>query len=1032
MAPAVHALRRIRARPLPTLVLIAAVAGATGLIGWSSVAAALSHEDNVRVSLREVARDERSLQVTYRLQARERASARFFETMADVTAAPRRVEVWQSVGQGIRLVVPADVAADTTLTAGRRPRGCSANVCEALALVGGFRVGQRVPLERGISVRIVGQGSLRPEVLPTGSEALPRTPELGDSAIAVSALHSDLIPLILTTTSVVAVTASLEPDKVHGSELRALIERLRTESVRLGRDGPGVEVTAPRAMLERLADRGDVARERLFMVAGQAAALVIAFAAFAASTRRADSRLRDEQLGTLSASRLQTLLTRLVEGALPSLVGGLIGLVGVRVGVEVLAVRNELPPGFASAALPFDTVLAIAAVVTGATTLLVASLAPRRRARFGIGALEVAAVTAFAFVVWQTATTGGLDPERFQAGESPGPILLLLPALAFFVSGTVLLRALPPILRLLERASRTTPFGVRLAFVAAARNPAQAAAATTFLAVALGSALFALNYRASLERQANDQAEFTAGASWRVSERASAADRARGGSAPRGADTSTFTGADVRPVGGAADVTPLTRWTRVGSEPAVPVLRLRGRIGELAAAGADEAVEVLAVPAARLVDVRGWRSGFSPLAPSAIAARLRSRVELAGIRLARDARVLRAWMRAETTLPRFVLLHFLHPADRRFVHVRVGELSPSWRRLSLRIPPVLRGADLVGIEFPPVFVPFSSPPDRGFVELGRLEQRRPRGWAPLPRLDEWKASPAGGSVEPAVASGPVRRPIQFSIEDTPLALMRPQLPLPASVPALVSAPVADAAVDGAVTLDLQGKTLPIRVAASADLFPTVVEEPSRFVVVDYETLFAALNIDQPGLAVPTEAWFFETQRPGFLEEIGEPPFRVETAVGVDPLRARLLSDPLASGAREVLGIAAIAAAALALFGLVLAARSALAAERLLLAEYEALGIPRATLARSTQLRLVVLAALGVAAGALGGVLAVRLIGAFVAVAGTGERPLPPIEPVVDWRADVLVVSAVGLGALVTAAVLAGRALGETAARRLRA
>lgn len=170
----------------------------------------------------------------------------------------------------------------------------------------------------------------------------------------------------------------------------------------------------------------------------------------------------------------------------------------------------------------------------------------------------------------------------------------------------------------------------------------------------------------------------------------------------------------------------------------------------------------------------------------------------------------------------------------------------------------------------------------------------------------------------------------------------------------------------------------------------------------------------------------------FSVGLGRPPFRVEKIVAAAPLAARLASDPLAAGARGVLLLAAAAAAALGLLGLILAARATLAAERLELAEYEALGVRRATLARSTQLRLVALSILGIGAGFLGGLLAVRLIGALVAVTGTAGQPLPPIEPVVAWRADAVVISVMAAAALVSAALLARRALRETAARRLRA
>jgi ABC-type antimicrobial peptide transport system permease subunit len=153
---------------------------------------------------------------------------------------------------------------------------------------------------------------------------------------------------------------------------------------------------------------------------------------------------------------------------------------------------------------------------------------------------------------------------------------------------------------------------------------------------------------------------------------------------------------------------------------------------------------------------------------------------------------------------------------------------------------------------------------------------------------------------------------------------------------------------------------------------------------------------------------------------------------VENLTARLLSDPLAAGTRDVLGIAAIAAAALGVFGLALMTRSTLSSERLLFAEYEALGVPPGTLVRSTQVRLLALSIVGVAAGFLGGLLAARLIGAFVAVTGTAGEPLPPIEPVLAWGAGLVVLGVVAAAGLATAALLARREFREVAARRLRA
>src|SRR5205823_7732034 len=133
-------------------------------------------------------------------------------------------------------------------------------------------------------------------------------------------------------------------------------------------------------------------------------------------------------------------------------------------------------------------------------------------------------------------------------------------------------------LRLAERVARRAPFGTRLALLGAARRPGQAAAATTFLAVALGASLFSLDYRATLDRHAKDEADFAVGAHWRASGR---------------------------------DVVPLTRLVRASSERPTPALRLDSGVLPALPSAAELPVQLVGVPAARLEDLRGWRRGFS-------------------------------------------------------------------------------------------------------------------------------------------------------------------------------------------------------------------------------------------------------------------------------------------------------------------------------------------------------------------------------------------------------------------------------------
>jgi hypothetical protein len=967
-APLRFALRRMRARPLSVLALALALGGAAALIGWSSVTAAVSQQDSVRRSLEERAPGARSLSVLYFTLPFEgdfRASRvkETFAEFASVTGPARRIVIWHSIEpgrpRGTRIVTGRDVRVED----GRLPNRCKGKVCEALALNGRHRLGERVKLGHGLSALVVGTGSLPAGVLPDASE-------LGDRPLFMPLLTEPLGALVAPHGSTVVTSAALDPRKVDGDKVDELRRRLRTEITRLERGDSLVHATAPLRLLDDLARRGKVARERLLLVSGEGAALILAFAAFLAAARRRETQLVHDQLTLYGASRAQAWTTRVAEVAIPALAGTAVALAGLWIVAAVVGVS-----------LPWETVLVICGVAVAGILLLVAALAPPPRPRLGVGALELAAVTALGVVIWETVATGALDPERV-ADSGAAPVLLLVPALGFFAIGVLLLRLVPLALRLGERLTRSSPFGVRLAFLTAARNPNQVAAATTFLAVALGASLFSLDYQETLNRQSRDEARFTVGAQWRLA-----------GS------------------------------RRVGT----PALRLKGAVEDVQLASEVLNVQVVGLPSARLPDVLGWRNGFSSLSRDEIARRLRPRpVRLSGPRLD-GARALRAWARADTDYPRQIVLHLLLP-NRSFAHVSLGIVWHRRRLLELPLPPRFRDAELIGVEFSPTYVPLDFKYDpKGFVALGRLEARRADGWSRLPSLAQWKESvdPTGGA---GVLSG-AGEDIRFDLEGTLHALIHPTFGLPdprfgfvtGDVPALAGNPVAAKAVDGLVTLDLEGKQLPVRVVGNADLFPTVTSRPSDFLVFDYDTLFAALNADQPGLTPTSESWFFRPQ-----------PRPAPHAVGVEPLTARLENDPLAAGTREVLGVAGVLAAVLGLLGLGLATRSALASERLQLAEYEALGVPPRALRRSAQARLIALSAFGIVAGLLGAFLSGRLIAAFVAVSGTARRPLPPIVSVVSWPAVVGVLAAVAVTGLAAAAVLTRRAMRETVAGRLRA
>ncbi len=1021
LPPAIaFALRRVRATPLWTLVLLATFAVAAGLIGWSGLAGAVAQENSVRTRIAELPPQARAIRVVYFTLPEEgdyRAPriAEFFDAFRAVTKPARRVRIWHSVDPGdplgTRLVVARTPGDEVAVQRGRLPQGCRRDVCEALALTGGGRIGSRIALPTGAFAVIVGRGSLHPGVAPAS--------ELGRDALLVRSASGRLARVVREHGSTVVTTATLRPRRVHGFSLPELSARLQRDVTRLERGDPLVRATAPFRTFADLVHRGAVARHRLLLVAGEAAALVVAFAAFLASVRRRELRLVEDQLATLGAARSDIWLARGTEQLVPSLAGTFLGLFALWVAATAVASERGYSSAFVGYALPWELFLVIAGLGLVGGVLLVMSLVPQSPARLGVGPLELAALSALGLLVWETGSTGALDPDRV-AGSGAGPVVVLLPTLAFFAAGVIVLRLLPPAFRLAERRTRNWRFGTRLALLSAARSPTQVAAATTFLAVALGSSLFSFDYRATLERQAADEARFDAGAALRVAGRAA---------------------------NGQHDVAPLSQFRRLTPERPVPVLRLDGDVERADAQGTQEPLQVLALPAASVRSVLGWRQEFSPLSRDEIANRLRpDPVALTGLRLGRDAVRLRVWARAATDFPRRVVLHLLLPGL-GFAHVQMGTVGRRWERLSVPLPTSLRGAQLVGVELAPTSVPLSFNYDpEGFVDLGPFEQRRAdSGWAPLPSLARWTetTSPDGtsGILNAWRFEGsPVAHGVRFELNGTLQPLIHPRFGLPevlpgfqsGAVPAIASNPVASEAVDGLLTLDLSGKQIPVDVVGTAHMFPTVVDTPDRFVLLDFDTLFAALNAIQPGIAPPSEAWFFGSTPPMRASLLASTSIRQPHVVSAESLERSLLRDPLAKGTRDVLVVIAVVAAALGLVGLVFAARTAVVSDRLVNAEYEALGVLPSSLRRSAQTRLVALALFGVLAGVGGAVLTIRLIVASVAVTGTAERPLPPILPVIDWPAAAVVLASVVATGVAAAALLTARSMRRTAAARLRA
>jgi hypothetical protein len=958
----------MRSQKADPLALFAAVLAGCALIAAVSIVGALGREDASRAELSALSPARRAVrvQVTFdpAISPEDRAEARAIAglgALRGVTEPVTRVRVWGPVEpadeRGTRIV---------TVSGAGAPRGCGGATCEVLAFGPVPNVGSTFTLQ-GVRVRVVGRARL-----PASSQ--PSSAVLHGRALLVPD-DPRFDALKAGARRFTVLSAPLDTDAIRGSRLAATADLIERTLTRVHQDAQPSVVGGPVAELRRLDRRITTAQRRLLVIGIDGAALLIAFAAFFASTRRDEVALGTGQLAGLGASRRQLAAWRLFETVTPAVAALALALLGALTAAALYAHSRGLTSAFVGSALSIETIAAMVALAALACAVVLAwgrrPATDTRRA----GALEVGACVALAVIVWQAASTGGLDPGTLADDGGTLPVMLFVPALAVLAFGVLLLRLLPVGFRLLERAARRGPPAVRLGLLGTVRHPQLAGAATTFLAVALGSALFALNYRSTLVSDAHAGARFRAAADWRVTERS------------------------TRPPV-TTSVAPLTRYRKISGEPPTPVLRMQAALDTTGQEMTAD-VQLLGIPAERLAQLRGWRSSFADASPAAVGRAIaRPSARFTGPRLARTATAIRLWARTPTD--RDVSVRVL-ASGQRFEEVPLGRVGPTWRLLRARVPARAKGATLASIELGGD--PFGA---ARTADFGVPEQRLGDGrWVKVTDLLEWQG-PVGGSgslvLPEAFPHSPVRRGVTVRFDYLGAPLIRPPFDVPTALPALVGPGIGSGRVD----LHVIGFRIPLEVVAHSRLFPSVTTLPRRFVVVDYDTLFAYINGGLPGVVEPSEAWFFSQPPHGLGAALARPPFRGAALTELNALDRAAANDVLALNARDLLTALAVVAALLGVAGFVVAIRAIARDERQELAEYEAQGVDPAQLGTALRIRLATMASVGLVAAIAGGIAGNALTAGLVAVSGTGREPLPPIEARVAWVACVALLLAVGV------------------------
>ena len=177
--------------------------------------------------------------------------------------------------------------------------------------------------------------------------------------------------------------------------------------------------------------------QRLLLLGGEAATLLLAFTILAASSLRRDVEAAWQRLSWYGARRWQLVLFSTGEAAAVAAVATLLGWLVGAAGAALIAGRAGSPAGdiLRHSVVSGRGVFLAVALATAATLLLFGAMrSPALRlAGFSLSALDVAALGALLAIVIGL-TRGHADAASLASGGGTGTFLLLLPALIAFVA----------------------------------------------------------------------------------------------------------------------------------------------------------------------------------------------------------------------------------------------------------------------------------------------------------------------------------------------------------------------------------------------------------------------------------------------------------------------------------------------------------------------------------------------------------------------------------------------------------------------
>ncbi len=970
LVPVRYALLRLRRNTPRTLLVALGIAVGAGVLAMTVVTSASVQDRAVQHALAQLAPSDRAVQTVWS-GVPAQSSLSFAEldrvarkaTTPIIGQPPFTVAIFRQATWGgafVNLGAVDGLVRWLDLRSGRLPKRCTPSDCE-LVQIGGAPAAPKLPflhvvgratLKAGAPLQSYfgGQGKRPPILLADGVRPFVHTP-LPDASL-VARTYGWIVPVA--------------PRSIHDWELAKLNARLDTAQSTLVRKSDIFTVVAPTDTIASIRATSRVASERLLILGGDAAVLLLGFAVLASTRLRRDHQDLRRRLTWSGARRSQILLVALTEVAIVTLVASVAGWAAGTGAGAALAHQLGSPGSLVVEHSVFTArVLAIAACL--AVVTVVAMLAALRVDGVGVGGLrvtvaDVAALGALATVLLALAR-GKADASSLQGQSGTGVLLLLLPGLVLFVLAVAAARLLTPALRGLERLARHARPSARIALLSLAREPGAVVLTVVFFVLSVGIAVFAFAYRTTLVQGEREQARYEVPAPYVAQE----------------------------------DLTKLVTVQQASLPPhATQVVRESGFVG--GTRGTD--FTLVALPPAALAHIDGWRSDFSALSPHSLASLIRPQgtPALRGIRLTGATLSLPF----TTTGERVSVTAVVENRRGDFTPLGLGEHGAGRHHSSVRLPPESRGGRLVALRLAFPLAAATVAAHHAGEAPGAVTDVATGTIRLGSRFAGWFGT---GGVR---VDGPV---LHFVVNSENDAVIRPHEPLEGElVPVIASPAVARAAdANGVIALHAANSVILGKIVATTRYFPSVDGE---VVIADLPTWLTAANTAEPGVTTASEAWLSS-----------RPQARLPLDVTSQSAREHeLTSDPLARGAVSLLLVTALVGLVLAAVGLLLTVVGDLRDERGALADLEAQGATPAELRRHVLLRASVVGLLGIGGGVAAGAIVGALVVAVVTVTAGAENAVPPLRLVFGWPWVLAALAALVVAAASGSLVAARRSL----------